>query len=128
MEADLCASLDGMNFTSALHDTSNDDDHFTLQIELDINTQDEEGEDNDEEETKSNTDPPWDASCSIFHPRIREADARSMLDTATTYRKAFRSDWNKCLKKENRFLNIIKKGCTEPKAKAVVRTAEIMEK
>ena len=125
LEAGLRADFEGMNLTSALHDTSNDDDHFTLDIDVDLTTEDN-GDDGDGESAKD-ASPPWDSSCSVFEPRVREADARSMMDTAVCYRRAFRSDWDKCMKKEDRFLNIIKKGCTDPKDKAVVRTAQIME-
>ena len=51
-----------------------------------------------------------------------------MFDTAACHKRAFKSDWAKCLEKGDRFLNIIKKGCTDPKEKAVVKTAEIMER
>ena len=39
---------------------------------------------------------------SIFHPRVKESDSRSMFDTAC-HKRAFKSDWAKCLEKGDRF-------------------------
>ena len=149
MEAELQSKLDVLPMTSHLHDAENDDEQFALDITVehppasaadDGDGQDGEGGKNGngagdggdggggDGDGDGDSEPPWDYSVSIFHPRVKESDSRSMFDTAACHKRAFKSDWAKCLEKGDRFLNIIKKGCTDPKEKAVVKTAEIMER
>ena len=70
--------------------------------------------------------PPWDwKTKSIFVPRSKE-DVGSMEDYDRK-NKAFALDWAKCLEKEERFLNLIKKGAPNDEDKDVKAVKQVLK-
>ena len=71
--------------------------------------------------------PPWDwKTKSIFVPRSKQEDGKGMEDFDLR-NKAFEFDWRKCLEKDDRFLNLIKKGAQDDKDKDVHQVKQVLK-